>query len=134
VKRKTTVNIYDMEFTLIGEESEEYMLKVAELVDSRMRQVAVGGRSTVDAAILTAANIADDYFKALDTADAMKRQLRDYFEEISRLKDEMDELKRASRAPRGRGRRAAAEAEETAETAAEEPAEKDPDEPEQLEF
>ena len=104
VKRKTTVNIYDMEFTLVGEESEEYVQKVAGLVDERMREVASNGLSTVASAILTATNIADDYFKALDSLDAVKRQLREYFEEISRLKDEVDELRRATRGTKGGSR------------------------------
>ena len=116
VKRKTTVNIYDMEFTLVGEESEEYVQKVAGLVDERMREVASNGLSTVASAILTATNIADDYFKALDSLDAVKRQLREYFEEISRLKDEVDELRRATRGTKGGSRsRAHAQAAEDCE-------------------
>ena len=130
MKRKTTVNIYDMEFTLVGEESEEYVQKVAGLVDTRMREVSESGLSVLSSAVLAAANIADDYYKALDQVEDMKNQMRGYFEEISRLKDELDEQRRAVRAasagaPRGRNRALAAEAEA---------AKKGSEEPEQLEL
>ena len=98
MKNKTVVNIYDMEFTFVGEESEEYVQKIASLVDQRMREVTENSKySTLAAAILTAANIADDYFKALAGTEELRGQLRGYFEEISRLKDENDRLRRASR-------------------------------------
>ncbi|MGI6039069.1 MAG: cell division protein ZapA [Clostridiales bacterium] len=95
MKKRTVVTICDMEFSLIGEENEEYTKKVAEHVDKRMREVSSSvGISTLDAAVLTAINIADDYFRQVDSAENMRSQLKDYFDELSRLKDENAELKR----------------------------------------
>ncbi|MBR2716778.1 MAG: cell division protein ZapA [Oscillospiraceae bacterium] len=102
MKRKTVVSIYDMDFTFVGEESEEYVQKIAALVEHRMREVTEGSKiSTLNAAILTAANIADDYYKALQLVEDSKVQVRSYFEEISKLKDENDRLRRASRGGSG---------------------------------
>lgn len=95
MKNKTTVTIYDMDFTLVGDEDESYMHKVAAHVDAKLREVAKSpSLSLVAAAVLTSANIADDYFRALASSDNLRSQLKDYFDEISRLKDENAELRR----------------------------------------
>lgn len=95
MKNRTVVTICDMEFSLIGDENEDYAKKVAELVDKRMNEVSASASiSTLDAAVLSAINIADDYFRQVDSAENMRSQLKDYFDEISRLKDENAELKR----------------------------------------
>jgi cell division protein ZapA len=95
MKNKTVVNIFDMEFTLVGEESSEYAQRLAGYVDSKMREVSESsGISAVASAVLTALNISDEYFKAVDAAENMRAQVKDYFDEISALKDENAELKR----------------------------------------
>lgn len=95
MKNRTVVTICDMEFSLIGDENEEYTKKVAEHVDKRMKEVSDSAEiSTLDAAVLSAINIADDYFRQVDSAENMRSQLKDYFDEISRLKDENAELRR----------------------------------------
>jgi cell division protein ZapA len=95
MKVRTTVTICDMEFSLLSEENEDYTKKVAEHVDRRMREVsASGGISTLDAAVLTAINIADEYFRQVDSVENMRSQIKDYFDELSRLKDENAQLRR----------------------------------------
>jgi len=95
MKKSTVVSICDMEFTLVGEENEEYAKKVADHVDRKMREVKnVSGMSTLDAAVLAAVNIADEYFKQVDAAENMRSQLKEYFNEMSRLKDENAQLRR----------------------------------------
>ena len=95
MKIRTTVTICDMEFSLLSDENEEYTKKVAQHVDKRMREVSdSGGISLLDAAVLTAVNIADDYFRQVDSAENMRSQLKDYFDELSRLKDENAQLRR----------------------------------------
>lgn len=95
MKKSTVVTICDMEFTLVGDENELYVKKVAEHVDKKMREVKdISGMSTLDAAVLAAVNIADEYFKQVDAAENMRSQLKDYFDEMSRLKDENSQLRR----------------------------------------
>lgn len=94
MKNRTVVTIVDMEYSLVGDENEEYTKKVAEHVDKRMRKVLEAeGISTLDAAVLTAINVADEYFRQVDSAENMRSQLKDYFDEISTLKDENAKLK-----------------------------------------
>ena len=43
---------------------------------------------------MTALNLGDDYFKALDSAENLRSQLRNYLEESSRMKLELADVKR----------------------------------------
>ena len=47
-----------------------------------------------DAAVLTAANIADELFKAQEIAENLRSQLKEYLDEASKSKNEISELKR----------------------------------------
>ncbi len=96
MKNKVKVTINDMDFTLVSEESEEYMQKVAALVDGKIAEVTAGatGISTLASVILAAANIADDYIKLNDTASNLRDEIKDYFDQVSSLKDENAELRR----------------------------------------
>jgi|GEM_PF-713350 len=95
MKNKTTVTIFDMDFTLVGEESAEYAERVAAHVDAKIRAVSDGsGLSTVASAILAAVNITDELFRNADSTEHLRSQLKDYFDELSRLKDENYDLKR----------------------------------------
>lgn len=95
MKKRTVVTICDMEYSLLGDENAEYTAKVAEYVDKKMREVkSVTGMSALDSAVLAAVNIADDYFRAVDAAENLRMQLKDYFDELSTLKDELAQLRR----------------------------------------
>ncbi len=96
MKNRVKVTINDMDFTLVSDESQEYMEKVAALVDEKIAAVTAAGSgvSTLGATVLAAANIADDYFKLGETADNLRSQIKDYFDEVSKLKDENADLRR----------------------------------------
>ena len=50
--------------------------------------------SLVDGAVLTAVNIADEYFKEVEASENLRRQLKEYLEEATKLKMELSEAKR----------------------------------------
>ena len=50
--------------------------------------------SLVDGAILAAVNIADEYFKEVEAAENLRRQLKEYLEEATKMKLELSEAKR----------------------------------------
>ena len=92
---RVTMNICGEEYTLVADESSAYMEKVGALVDQRMAELmeaAHMGRS--DAAVLAAVNIADDLFKAQESAENLRRQLKTYLDEATQAKAEASELKR----------------------------------------
>ena len=92
---RVTMNICGTEYTLVAEESSAYMEKVGALVDKKMSELmekAHMGRS--DAAVLAAVNIADELFKAQESAENLRRQLKTYLDEATQAKNEVSDLKR----------------------------------------
>ena len=63
--QSVTVTIYGQEYTLKGEAEPEYVEKVAEFVDRKMREIAGSSTtvSTTKIAILAAINVADELFR-----------------------------------------------------------------------
>ena len=92
---KVTVTISGTEYTLVSEESASYMQKVAALVDGRMNDIMAAGRvSRMDAAVLAAANLADELCKQQAAAENLRRQLKGYLDEANQAKSELSECKR----------------------------------------
>ena len=90
MKNRVTVTIAGQEYTLVGTEEASYTEKVAAHVE-----VLSGAHvSLVDGAILAAVNIADEYFKEVEAAENLRRQLKEYLEEATKMKLELSEAKR----------------------------------------
>ena len=95
MKNAISVNLAGVELRLVSGENEEYTRRVAAHVDAKVGEVLKSGSvSIVEAALLSAINISDEYYKALETAENLRTQLRDYLEEGSRMKSEIADLKR----------------------------------------
>jgi cell division protein ZapA len=62
----TSVTIFGRTYRLRGDDDPTYLAELAEVVDSRMKEVAreTGTADTLKVAILTSLNLADDYLKA----------------------------------------------------------------------
>ena len=92
---RVIVNICGDEYTLVAEESPSYMQRVGSYVDGKMQEVldtAKVGR--VNAAVLTAINIADELMKAQETAEQLRGQIKEYADEAGKAHSEVSELKR----------------------------------------
>lgn len=92
---RVTINICGEEYTFIADESATYMQKVGTYVSEKLEEVlntAKVGRT--DAAILTAANIADELFKSQAASEQLRSQIKGYLDEASRAQSEVSELKR----------------------------------------
>ena len=77
MKNRVTVTIAGQEYTLVGTEEASYTEKVAAHVDAKVEEVLSGAHvSLVDGAILAAVNIADEYFKEVEAAENLRRQLK----------------------------------------------------------
>ena len=95
MENRVVINICGAEYTLVAEEAPSYMQKVGSYGDGKLTEIldsAHVGRT--DAAILTAVNIADELFKAQESAEALRRQLKDYLDEAAKAKNEASELRR----------------------------------------
>lgn len=95
MSNRVTVTIDGRVYTLIAAEEEAYVRKVAAHADSQIKAVVENAKiSSLDGATLAAMNIADQYFKELETSENLRRQLKDYLEEGAKQKLEISELKR----------------------------------------
>ena len=95
MKNKITVSIAGQSYTLVAAEDAAYMEKVASHVDAKVQEVLGESKvSLVDGAILGARNIADEYFKEVEASENLRRQLKEYLEEGTKLKMELSEAKR----------------------------------------
>lgn len=95
MKNKVTVSIAGQTYTLVAMEDEGYMEKVAAHVDAKVREVLEESKvSLVDGSILGALNIADEYFKEVEASENLRRQLKEYLEEATKMKLELSEAKR----------------------------------------
>lgn len=93
--KKVEVKINNIEYTLVSNEPEEYVQRVALLVNKRMQQISGDGPqlSTAMKAVLTAINIADDYLKNESVLDNIRIELKDYVEEAKELGAELEAKK-----------------------------------------
>ena len=92
---RVTMSICGEEYTLVAEESAAYMEKVGALVDKKMAELMDAAHMRrLDAAVLTAVNIADELYKAQESAENLRRQLKTYLDEAAQAKAEISELKR----------------------------------------
>lgn len=95
MKNRITVTIGGQDYTLIADQDEAFTLKVAAHVDQKMSELLSGGRlSQVDSAVLACLNIAEEYFREVETAENLRRQLKEYLDEGTKMKLELSEAKR----------------------------------------
>ena len=92
---RVVVNICGEEYTFVAEETASYMQKVGSYVSEKMDEVLTGAKvGRTDAAILTAANIADELFKAQAAAEQLRSQIKGYLDDAGKAQSEVSELKR----------------------------------------
>ena len=95
MRNHITVTIAGQEYTIVAAEDESYVRRVASHVDEKVQEVLHSGRaSLVESAVLAALNIADEYYKELEASENLRRQLKEYLEEGTKLKMELSEAKR----------------------------------------
>lgn len=108
-RNRVTVNIMGNEYTMVGSEPEEYIQSIAYYVDKKMKEIHQKHNrlNNMMVAVLTALNIADEYFKLQHELEMARKealkpgkeleearyQLRKAREEIAALYDEMDSMK-----------------------------------------
>ena len=89
------ITICGEDYTFVAEESAAYMQKVGSYVNGKMTEVLESARvGRMDAAVLTAVNIADELFKAQSAAEQLRSQIKGYLDQASKAQNEVSELKR----------------------------------------
>ncbi|MBR2521408.1 MAG: cell division protein ZapA [Oscillospiraceae bacterium] len=97
MKNKVVVNISGSPYTILADESEEYVQKVSSYLDSKVTDIISGSRiASLDAMVLAGLNVADDYFKSLELNDSLRSQLKSCLDELSQAKTKLAELMKAN--------------------------------------
>ena len=76
---KVTVNIFGQDYTISGQESEEKILNIASIVDSKMRDINEQADRSLPLSylsVLSAINITNDYLQAQEETDAFKNVIK----------------------------------------------------------
>lgn len=94
-KNKVIIRIAGKDYTLVGVESDEYIQKVGLYIDKKMNEILMRNNrlSTSLAAVLTAINVADDFFKSRENEIFITKEKETFKEELERLKNENLHLK-----------------------------------------
>lgn len=93
-KNKVHVKIAGKDYALVGTEPDEYIQKVGLYIDKKMNEIIkLNSRlSTSLAAVLTAVNVADDYFKTHDSEKNLKNELEEKNNQLKTMKNEKKQL------------------------------------------
>lgn len=95
MQNRVTVTVGGLKYTLLAVEDENYVHRVAAYVNEKLKEtIRAGSVSQMDAAVLTAINIADERFKEQESSVDLRRQLKYLTEENAKLKTELSESKR----------------------------------------
>ena len=92
---RVVITICGEEYTFVAEESSAYMQKVGSYVGDKMAEVLGSAKvGRTDAAVLTAANITDELFKAQAVAEQLRAQIKEYLDQANKAQLEASDLKR----------------------------------------
>jgi len=90
-KNKVIVRIMGQEYTMVGNESREYMQRIANYVDDKMMDIAKNTKklSTAMVAVLTALNIGDEYFKLKKQLNELEKAAMLPLKELEQTKNQL---------------------------------------------
>ena len=92
---RVVISICGEEYTFVAEETSAYMQKVGSYVSDKMADVLGSAKvGRTDAAVLTAANIADELFKSQAVAEQLRAQIKEYLDQATKAQMEASDLKR----------------------------------------
>ncbi|MDH4157583.1 MAG: cell division protein ZapA [candidate division Zixibacteria bacterium] len=83
-EKKVVVRIYGEDYPITGADDPAYISKIADLVDSRMKDIAAGSRvkSRDKVAILTAMSMASELYEKTELLDSSDGQVSDKVDRI----------------------------------------------------
>ena len=92
---RVVVSICGEDYTFVAEEAPSYVQKVGTYVNDKMNEILSASKvGRTDAAVLTAANIADELFQAQATAEQLRGQIKGYLDEATKAQAESSDLRR----------------------------------------
>lgn len=94
-RNKLAVKIANKTYTLVSENSREYMLEVSDFVDQQIKKIKDMSpcMSAEMVAVLAALNITDEYIKNKKIYDEANDKIIEYTKKLEELQAEVDRLK-----------------------------------------
>jgi cell division protein ZapA len=94
---KVSVRIFGHEYVLTGDKSRDHMIRVAAYVDTKIHEVSSGFKngSATALAVLSAVNIADEYFSVMDRVNESKITNEQMEGDIHRYEQLWEEAKKS---------------------------------------
>lgn len=89
MKNRAEVTIAGQTFTMTGEQDEEYMVKIAALVDQKISEIRASGAAMIQAGILAACDMADNYVQTVQSAEHLREQMAGYLDENKQVSREL---------------------------------------------
>lgn len=101
-RNRVVVKIASMEYTICGEESPEYIQRVASLVEQKVREIMKADRSLslTETAMLAAVNLGDESFRYRHAAESQLRKVREMEKRLESAVGEGDALRQEINAAR----------------------------------
>jgi cell division protein ZapA len=89
VKRAVEVSMMGQKFMIKSDSNDDYVSKIAGYVDGKVNEVLQNTKSvaSIQVALLTAMNIADEFFKFKDNKDTTLKQIEKKIEDMIELVD-----------------------------------------------
>ena len=85
------IELLGQQFTMRGDEDRVHLKRVADYVKRKLVEVSTGTRSVgpTKVALLTALNVADDYFKAIDETNQLKSEVEARSHTLLKILDQL---------------------------------------------
>lgn len=95
-KKKVRIVICSTEYTVLTEDTPEYLQSLAAELDKTLRSLVEGGRriSMTQASVLLALHYLDESKKSEQTTDNIRSQLKEYLQDATKARIEADNAKR----------------------------------------
>ncbi len=93
-KERVIVNINGQEFSVLGSESEEYIMSIAKIVDDNIKEIMKKNKklSQTMAAILAAFNMADKYTKTQKELTELNENVVEPLKEFEQMKSNLNNI------------------------------------------
>lgn len=84
---RVTLTINSRQYTVVADESKEYIEKLCNHINEKVAEVRKGGQNVLGErpVVLAALNICDEYFKTLEISKKQEEELEAYRLQLSRL-------------------------------------------------
>lgn len=93
-KNKVVVKINGVEYTLMGEDTEDYLFSIANYVDKKVKEILTSNpkHNTTSSAVLTALTVTDEMFKLKREIEQIKKTTTIPSEKLKELEGKYNEL------------------------------------------